>query len=67
MLLIGIPLLNSLAAETWFNELVFTGAFAVGLGVFLIVLNSFISKQEDNDLEAYVHRQLTRSRSGENI
>lgn len=36
----------------------------MGMGVFLIVLNSFISKQEDNDLEAYVQRQLTRSRSG---
>lgn len=35
--------------------------------MFLIVLNSFISKQEDNDLEAYVHRQLHRSRSGKTI
>ena len=58
------PTIPPLAVETWFNELCFTGAFAVGLGVFLIVLNSFISKQEDNELEAYVQRQLTRSRSG---
>lgn len=50
--------------NTWFNELVCTGLFAVGLGVFLIVLNSFISKREDDDLEYYVQRQLTRSKSG---
>lgn len=41
-----------------------TGLFAIGLGVFLIVLNSIISKKEEDDLEAYVQSQLTRSRSG---
>lgn len=41
-----------------------TGLFAIGLGVFLIILNSVISKKEDDDLEAYVQSQLTRSRSG---
>lgn len=36
----------------------------MGLGIFLIILNSVISKKEDEDLEAYVQSQLTRSRSG---
>ena len=38
--------------------------FAIGLGIFLIILNSVISKKEEDDLEAYVQSQLTRSRSG---
>lgn len=46
------------------NELVCTGLFALAIGVFLIVLNSFISRKEEEDLESYVQRQLTRSRSG---
>jgi hypothetical protein len=46
---------------------VLTGLFAIGLGVFLIVLNNFISKKEEDDLEAYVQSQLTRSRSGNKI
>lgn len=50
-------------AALW-NELVCTGLFAIGIGIFLIVLNSFISKKEEEDLESYVQRQLTRSRSG---
>lgn len=52
------------ASDSWWNELVLTGLFAIGLGVFLIVLNSIISKKEEDDLEAYVQSQLTRSRSG---
>jgi hypothetical protein len=43
---------------------VITGFFAIGLGIFLVILNSIISKKEDEDLEDYVQRQLTRSRSG---
>lgn len=53
------------AKDSWLNELVLTGLFAIGLGIFLIVLNTVISKKEDEDLEAYVQSQLTRSRSGE--
>jgi len=52
------------AKDSWWNELVLTGLFAMGLGIFLIVLNGIISKKEDEDLEAYVQSQLTRSRSG---
>jgi succinate dehydrogenase hydrophobic anchor subunit len=52
------------AKNSWWNELVLTGLFAMGLGIFLIVLNSVISKKEEDDLEAYVQSQLTRSRSG---
>ncbi|XP_055708350.1 uncharacterized protein LOC129804777 isoform X1 [Phlebotomus papatasi] len=53
--------------ETWWNELVCTGAFAIGLGIFLIILNSFISRREESELEDYVQRQLTRSRSGHRL
>lgn len=49
---------------TYWNELICTGLFALGLGIFLIVLNFIISKREEDDLEDYVQRQLTRSRSG---
>ncbi|KAL7044353.1 hypothetical protein ACKWTF_001888 [Chironomus riparius] len=55
------------AKDSWWNELVLTGLFAIGLGVFLIVLNSIISKKEEDDLEAYVQSQLTRSRSGHRL
>lgn len=44
-----------------------TGLFAVILGVFLIILNCLISKREEDDLEEYVARQLTRSRSGHRL
>lgn len=37
------------------------------LGIFLIVLNCLISKREEDDLEEYVQRQLTRSRSGHRL
>jgi hypothetical protein len=55
------------AKSSIWNELVLTGLFAIGLGVFLIILNSIISKREEDDLEAYVQSQLTRSRSGREI
>ncbi|KAG5675153.1 hypothetical protein PVAND_005079 [Polypedilum vanderplanki] len=55
------------AKDSWWNELVLTGLFAIGLGIFLIVLNSVISKKEEDDLEAYVQSQLTRSRSGHRL
>lgn len=51
----------------WFNELVITGAFALVVGAFLIILNSIISKREEDDLNEYVQRQLTRSRSGHRL
>lgn len=50
--------------STWWNELVVTGAFSLLLGVFLIILNKFISGREEANLEEYVARQLTRSKSG---
>jgi hypothetical protein len=55
------------AKDSWWNELVLTGIFAIGLGIFLIVLNSVISKKEEDELEAYVQSQLTRSRSGKHV
>lgn len=51
----------------WFNELVMTGSFALFVGIFLLVLNRIISKQEDQDLSEYVQRQLTRSKSGHRL
>jgi hypothetical protein len=51
----------------WINELVITGAFALVVGAFLIILNRIISKREEDDLNEYVQRQLTRSRSGHRL
>ncbi|XP_069690979.1 uncharacterized protein [Periplaneta americana] len=51
----------------WFNELVITGAFALAIGIFLIILNKIISKREEDDLNEYVQRQLTRSKSGHRL
>ncbi|XP_021925788.1 uncharacterized protein LOC110832786 isoform X1 [Zootermopsis nevadensis] len=51
----------------WFNELVLTGGFAFIVGIFLIGLNKIISKREEDDLNEYVQRQLTRSRSGHRL
>ncbi|XP_062552278.1 uncharacterized protein LOC134217533 isoform X1 [Armigeres subalbatus] len=56
-----------LGKGSWWNELVCTGLFAVGLGIFLIILNCVISSREEQDLESYVQRQLTRSRSGHRL
>ncbi|GAB1869033.1 hypothetical protein CAJAP_10112 [Camponotus japonicus] len=55
------------SANGWWNELVAVGLFAIGVGVFLIVLNRVIAKKEEDDLEQYVQRQLTRSKSGHRL
>lgn len=47
--------------------MVCTGLFALGIGIFLIVLNCLISKREEDDLEEYVQRALTRTRSGHRL
>lgn len=51
----------------WWNELLATGLFVVALGIFLICLNRVMSKREEDDLNDYVQRQLTRSRSGHRL
>lgn len=55
------------ASGGWWNELVAVGLFAILVGIFLIVLNRVIAKKEEDDLEEYVQRQLTRSRSGHRL
>ncbi|XP_050745759.1 uncharacterized protein LOC108023841 isoform X2 [Drosophila biarmipes] len=60
-----ILLLGSSAA--WWNEVTCTGLFSFGLGLFLLILNCLISRKEEEDLEDYVQRQLTRSRSGHRL
>lgn len=55
------------STKSWFNELVVTGAFACAIGLFLVMLNRIISKREEDDLNAYVQSQLTRSRSGHRL
>ncbi|KAL6259791.1 hypothetical protein P5V15_009702 [Pogonomyrmex californicus] len=55
------------ATGGWWNELVAVGLFAILVGIFLIVLNRVIAKKEEDDLEEYVQRQLTRSRSGHRL
>ncbi|XP_034247813.1 uncharacterized protein LOC117649301 [Thrips palmi] len=51
----------------WWNELTIAGGCAILLGVFLIVLNRYMAKREEEDLTEYVQRQLTRSRSGHRL
>lgn len=58
---------SALASIGWWNELVCTGLFALALGIFLVLLNKYISKKEEEDLEKYVQGQLTRSRSGNRL
>lgn len=58
---------NIFTKKAWWNELVITGAFSMLLGIFLIVLDKFISKKEEDDLNKYVQGQLTRSRSGHRL
>ncbi|XP_055916797.1 uncharacterized protein LOC129949390 isoform X1 [Eupeodes corollae] len=53
--------------NAWWNEVTCTGLFSLGLGIFLLVLNCVISRKEEEDLEDYVQRQLTRSRSGHRL
>lgn len=58
---------SSVGSVSWFNELVCSGLFALGVGVFLIVLHKYLTKSEEDALEDYVQRQLTRSRSGHRL
>ncbi|XP_033235734.1 uncharacterized protein [Drosophila pseudoobscura] len=55
------------SSSAWWNEVTCTGLFSLGLGLFLLVLNCLISRKEEEDLEDYVQRQLTRSRSGHRL
>lgn len=52
---------------SYFNEIVLAGIFALGLGIFLIILNAVLAKKEEDDLTAYVERQLNRTRSGHRL
>ncbi|CAH2210810.1 uncharacterized protein LOC120629298 isoform X1 [Pararge aegeria] len=58
---------SSIGSVSWFNELVCSGLFALGVGIFLIALHKYLTKSEDDALEDYVQRQLTRSRSGHRL
>ncbi|OAD58219.1 hypothetical protein WN48_00368 [Eufriesea mexicana] len=58
---------GSKRSGSWWNELVAVGLFVVFIGMFLIILNKVIAKKEENELEEYVQRQLTRSRSGHRL
>lgn len=51
----------------YWNELVLTGLFVTAIGVFLIILNKIVSKKEEEELQNYVARQLTRSKSGHRL
>ncbi|KAG5880898.1 hypothetical protein JTB14_000984 [Gonioctena quinquepunctata] len=51
----------------YWNELVVTGIFVTAVGIFLVVLNKIMSRREENELQDYVSRQLTRSRSGHRL
>lgn len=51
----------------WWNELIATGLFVATLGIFLISLNRVMSRMEEDNLNEYVQRQLTRSRSGHRL
>ncbi|XP_064535109.1 uncharacterized protein LOC135426064 isoform X1 [Drosophila montana] len=55
------------SSSAWWNEVTCTGLFSFGLGLFLLILNCVISRKEEEDLEDYVQRQLTRSRSGHRL
>ncbi|XP_068632076.1 uncharacterized protein [Battus philenor] len=58
---------SSVGSVSWFNELVCSGLFALGIGVFLIALHKYLTKSEEAALEDYVQKQLTRSRSGHRL
>ncbi|XP_028036971.1 LOW QUALITY PROTEIN: uncharacterized protein LOC114248051 [Bombyx mandarina] len=58
---------SSIGSVSWFNELVCSGLFALGIGIFLIALHKYLTKSEEEALEDYVQRQLTRSRSGHRL
>ncbi|XP_022176719.1 uncharacterized protein LOC111038088 [Myzus persicae] len=57
----------SWGSKNWVNELVITGITSSIIGIFLIVLNHFITRKAESDLAAYVERQLTRTRSGRRL
>lgn len=57
---------NSQASDLW-SELLFSGIFCLVVGIFLIILNHFVSKQADDDLNTYVSNQLNRSKSGHRL
>ncbi|KPJ04567.1 hypothetical protein RR46_00630 [Papilio xuthus] len=58
---------SSIGSVSWFNELVCSGLFALGIGIFLIALHKYLTKSEEEALEDYVQKQLTRSRSGHRL
>lgn len=58
---------SSIGSVSWFNELVCSGLFALAIGIFLIALHKYLTKSEEDALEDYVQRQLTRSRSGHRL
>ncbi|XP_034830603.2 LOW QUALITY PROTEIN: uncharacterized protein [Maniola hyperantus] len=58
---------STIGSFSWFNELVCSGLFALGVGIFLIALHKYLTKSEEDALEDYVQRQLTRSRSGHRL
>lgn len=51
----------------YWNELVVTGLFVTAVGIFLVILNKIVSKKEEEELQNYVARQLTRSKSGHRL
>ncbi|XP_014209351.1 uncharacterized protein LOC106640003 [Copidosoma floridanum] len=55
------------AVREWWNELIAIGLFLIIVGSFLILLNTIIAKREEDELEHYVQRQLTRSKSGHRL
>lgn len=55
------------ASINWWNQLVLSGITAMIIGVFLIVLNHYLSQREEDELSRYVESQLTRSRSGKRL
>ncbi|XP_059477149.1 uncharacterized protein LOC132197699 [Neocloeon triangulifer] len=57
---------NGKPISVW-NELLFSGIFCLVVGIFLVVLNHFVSKQADDDLNTYVSNQLNRSKSGHRL
>ncbi|KOC64478.1 hypothetical protein WH47_01062 [Habropoda laboriosa] len=62
----GIGLLpGDLVTGGWWE--VSIGSFSIFLGIFLMILNKVIARKEENDLEEYVQRQLTRTRSGHRL
>lgn len=57
----------SWGSKNWANDLVITGITSSIIGIFLLILNHFINRKAENDLAAYVERQLTRTRSGRRL